>query len=442
MKRTKRWLAGLLCAVLLVSLLPTAALADESTQEHWAADAVDTLNGIYQTSVFQTNDNPMDLSAANSVLTAMGCTSEKLPSSGSFTRGVACEVLAEVFDLPIGSSAIQYLYDKNIINGYADGSLGETDSISYAQFAVITYRVLNSVGGGQGSSILSLKPGTKEYFSWMYLAARAAVQFDASATAGTIDSDTWNHWISQLMRAGDYGIPADAKPSGTFSPACPDTSTTKLSAAMQMVDAYIQAGGSPYIFSDVAPSEWCYDGIMYLFDRGIISGYGNGTFGLNDVTTRSIFALILFKAKGQTPTAADYSGLLAEAQTFATQNGYMPDSMDTDWWNGNITRAEAIVGFVKAFAGNEAASANTDILDRFSDKTGISEGAEKYIAYAVSIGLVNGTANGELDLSGTTTRGMAGVLLYRTLIGVDTTKMQDYQENITYALDTQGGAGE
>ncbi|MGM9608421.1 MAG: S-layer homology domain-containing protein [Oscillospiraceae bacterium] len=153
MSRTKRWLAGLLCAALLLSLLPTAALAEEG---HWADDAVNTLNGIYGSGVFEASDENMTEADAAAVLKKMdSSTSVSLDTttepSPDLSRAKACTILADIFDLPVpdGTSAIQYLYQQNIINGYADGSLGETDSVTKAQFAVITYRVLNFVGGGE-----------------------------------------------------------------------------------------------------------------------------------------------------------------------------------------------------------------------------------------------------------------------------------------------------
>ena len=164
---------------------------------HWADEAVTALNNIYGSGVFQASDETMSLSDAATVLQAMGCESEKLPNPGSgdtssFTRGTACEVLAEVFQLPLeeNQSAIEYLYKKNIINGDASGNLDADGAITKAQFAVITYRVLNSVGGGKGSSNEALKPGTKEYFAWMYLAARSCVPFNTESLNTAISSAT------------------------------------------------------------------------------------------------------------------------------------------------------------------------------------------------------------------------------------------------------------
>lgn len=439
MKRTKKWLAGLLCAVLLVGLLPTAALAADAS---WANQAVNKLNEIYGGGVFTASTDTMTVGNAYTVLSDMGCTADGITenSTDDLTRGAACTALADIFKLPLGEeSAIQYLYDKNIVNGKSNGNLDESGGVSKAEFAVLTYRVLNSMGGGKGSSVEALKPGTKEYFAWMYLAARKAVSFDASAASGNIDNDTWQNWITKLTREE---IPADAKPTGTFNPACPVTSTTKLSAAVQIVDAYIQAGGSATIFSDVQPGQGWYDGVMYLFDQQIIQGNGNGKFTPGAEMPRYQLAVMLAVLDQQECANIEGLGRITGSIAYALQRKYMTgetsDNPTEDvYWSATVTREEAIVAIMKQQNVN-VSGVNANILERFKDKNniGISETEKPYLAYAVSIGLVNGDASGNLNPTGSVTRGVFGVLLYRTLIGVDTTKMKDYQENVFNALNS------
>lgn len=176
-RRMKKLLSALLCAALLAGLLPGTVLAAGAD---WATDAVSKLNTIYGSSVFSADDGTMkEKDAADIVLAAKWSTSVTLDSSDTITlsRGKACEVLTDVFDLPVpsGTSAIQYLYDQNIINGKADGNLDTEGSVSKAEFAVLTYRVLNFVGGGKTEAGDTFKPGDDGYFEWMYLAARGPV---------------------------------------------------------------------------------------------------------------------------------------------------------------------------------------------------------------------------------------------------------------------------
>lgn len=466
MRRMRRGLCGVLCLVLLLGLLPAAALAEETggQETHWAQSAVDQLNKIYglpksdtESTSFSVSEEAMTVSEAAALLKAMGCSTDKLANepggtSEPLTRGQACEVLADVFSLPVTGdpSAIQYLYQRNIISGTSEYDLDEKGSVSQAEFAVLTYRVLNAVGGGLGSSNKALKPGTDEYFAWMYLAARNCVSFSTENSTETIDETTWQQWIDALT---GENIPDDAKPSGTFDPTMPDPPTTKLSAAVQIVKEYIAAGGSPTIFSDVPAGSGFYDGVMYLFDQGLISGNKDGTFDPTGPLPRYQLAALLAQIGDDfmppPPPNTDPADLIEAYKEYAANKRYMvpPENADESGWWGSpgssadssvATREEAAIAIVKACADADAVSEiNTAILDRFTGEgnevTSSIENAKQYIAYAVAIGILSGNRNGSLDLGSGATRGAAGVLLYRTLLGVDKTKMKDYEDSVSSA---------
>lgn len=475
MRKLKRWTAALLCAVLLLGLLPTAALAVDGG---WAQSAVDTLNGIYQTSVFATDDTaPMTVGDARMVLTAMGSSADSLTGDegDGLTRAMACEVLADAFSLsiPAGQSAIAYLYERNIINGVGDGNLNETGSVTMAQFAVLTYRILNHTGGGMGSSIAGLKPGTDQFYAWLYLAVRKCVPFSVVNTpigTETIETYTgsslkpnqpsdrvvyevstapqtgeaiWDAWEAAL---GDTNIGGR---SG-FVATDYDPQDTVLEAATKMVKQFAAAKyqGDIQVFHDVTPDNWYYDGILYLTDRQYVIGYGDGQFGANDLAPRYEFAVLLTNVEGVTLPTEPGPGRIIEAIQYVVGKGYMTGSGQEEtenwdpfadaYWTTTVTREEATVGILKmiqATEGIDTTSDNLAILNRFTDRGQIaSEASKPYLAYAVSMGLLNGTSSTTLSPNEETTRAQIGVLLYRTLIGVDATKMKDYADNTAYAI--------
>lgn len=457
MKRIKKLLAVLLSVLLLASLLPTGVMAAGESAD-WASSAVAKLNEIYGGTSFSASTDKMTEGDVASIAKAVGWTTTKVTDSSSteLTRSKACEVLAEVFSLDLSDkSAIQYLYDRNIINGTdASGTLNENGPVSHAEFAVLTYRVLNAVGGGEGSNNEALKPGTKEHFAWMYLAARACVPFN-STQLGTVmenvsftfngnnvsdggESDTkgeevWDKWKTRLGEDLHITIGNTAQYS--------KDSTVSQNAVALVSDI----SSATQIFSDVKARDWYYDGVMYLFDRGIVSGNGGGAFKATDGMPRYQLAMLLARLDEQT---VDIDG----AKTYATTTtGYMkaPEDADGAWWGtpggettdgACATRGEAIVAFIKQ-SKVDVSKVNTAILNRFTsdDFSSYSEDEKRCIAYAVSHGLVNGTDSDTLGLSNKTTRGEAGVLLYRTLIGVDQTKMKDYRDNVSYVLPTEEG---
>ena len=487
MRRMRRGLCGVLCLVLLLGLLPAAALAEETGGQgtHWAQSAVDQLNKIYglpksdtESTSFSVSEEAMTVSEAAALLEAMGCSTDKLKDASdgtpeNLTRSQACEVLADVFSLPVtgNQSAIQYLFQQNIISGTSANDPDESGSVSQAEFAVLTYRVLNAVGGGLGSSNKALKPGTDEYFAWMYLAARSCVPFNvddlnraiSSATVKTIvptdnnqwtdfnksGEDLWNAWAARLNYLKD---PSDSD-NTTISGATYNGNDTLIAAAVQIVKAYIKDGGSRTIFSDVPADSGFYDGVMYLFDQGLISGNEDGTFEPDEELPRYQLAALLARIDKYTPDDTDPADPIEAYKQYAVEEGYMvpPENADESWWGSPdssadssvATREEAAIAIVKACADADAVrndavrNVNTAILDRFTgagnEVTSSIENAEQYIAYAVAIGILSGNAKGSLALNSGATRGAAGVLLYRTLLGVDKTKMKDYEDSVSSA---------
>ena len=470
----KKRILSLLCSLaLLVTMMPVSAFAADAS---WAQSAVSALNEIYGSGVFSADDGLMSNADVQSVLSKTGWKTDVLLDDNEFTRSDACEVLADVFMLPLGKqSAIQYLYDKNIVSGTANGDLNVDGSVSFAEFSVLAYRVLNAVGGGKGSAISGLKPGTDEYYGWLYLAVRKCVPFsaergnekigqaenfttygssqlkDGSTNIYEVNSDTvsreaiWNAWENALQDpqiGGDTG----------FSATSYDENDTLLQAAGKIVKQFAdyKYDGDLVIFHDVTAGDWFYDGIIYLADRQIV--IGDGQFGPNDIAPRFQFAVLLSVMDGTVSGTDTSPGRIPTAIDHVKEMGYMaaevPD--DATWnpitdptWSAATTREEAIVGILRMIEseyGINTKSNNTAILDRFADCADVSTENKPYLAFAVSMGLVNGTSANTLAPDAKVTRAQIGVLLYRTLIGLDKTKMKDYADNVSATLQDSAAA--
>lgn len=489
MKRIRKHLAALLSAVLLLGLLPVTSLAAPAS---WASDAVTALYNVYDVTFLSDDSTPMTIEAAADFFDAVGY---ETTETGPMTRSKACDILAQIYNLPVGSgadAAIRYLYEKNVINGYKGEAvnLGEDDPIDQASFAVLTYRVLNFVGGGGGSTT-ALKPGTKEYFSWMYLAARRAVEFQSN-TNDKFDSDEWadiwnGYESTEKNEDGTDRLDEDGNPiplhvngwkewlsvavdhqdiSGKFDAAKAAVDTLLTNAADGKV-SYLQAAVAGVnelevetIFIDVVPGDYYYDGVMYLFDQGIVSGYGDGAFRPRERLNRGSMVILMGEINDtlgteieriKVETDRDWEIYAPRIVELAQDLGYVD-------WNGDdfdpsedVTRRELIMGFLNASsAAGEIDGSNLEVLERFDDYMNMydpeEDPAAHSLAYAVSHGMVSGSndPNGPLLLPDRVAeRGVAGVLLYHVLIGLDKTKMRDYEENVEFVMpDEEGGSGE
>ena len=102
----KKRILSLLCSLaLLVTMMPVSAFAADAG---WAQSAVSALDEIYGSGVFSADDGLMSNADVQSVLSKTGWKTDVLLDDNEFTRSDACEVLVDVFMLPLGKqSAIQ-----------------------------------------------------------------------------------------------------------------------------------------------------------------------------------------------------------------------------------------------------------------------------------------------------------------------------------------------
>ena len=157
-----------------------------------------------------------------------------------------------------------------------------------------------------------------------------------------------------LVKAADK-LSANGLMSGTsatiFAP------STQLSRAMMVQILYNledrPAAAESAAFTDVAADAWYADAVNWAAGAGIVSGYGNGKFGPDDLITREQMANMLY--------------------------------------------------YYAQWAGLEP-SAGADALQGFQDAGQVSSWASDAVSWAVSSGLISGTGNQTLAPTATATR--------------------------------------
>ena len=95
-------------------------------------------------------------------------------------------------------------------------------------------------------------------------------------------------------------------------------------------------GGGEISFTDVTDGQWYTEAVTWAANNGIVSGYGNDTFGPNDAVTREQLAVILYRYaqyKGYNTTISQdlsvfadgnsASGWAVEALEWAVSQGVM-----------------------------------------------------------------------------------------------------------------------
>jgi len=169
------------------------------------------------------------------------------------------------------------------------------------------------------------------------------------------------------------------------------------------------------IFPDVPNGKWYTKAIEYVKDKGIISGYENGNFGVNDNISRGQIATILYRLAGKPsvtgkskfPDVQDSGKYYYKAVVWASSNkivnGYDNGNFGP---NDNITRQELAVmltNYSKIIAKKNVTSNYN--LSEYKDYKNVSSWAQSSMKYIVEKKVISG--NEKKDSNGN--------VLYRTL---------------------------
>jgi S-layer homology domain len=179
-------------------------------------------------------------------------------------------------------------------------------------------------------------------------------------------------------------------------------------------------------FRDVSEDHWAAEAINEMARRGIISGYGDGTFRPNDPVTRAEFAKIMIAAAGVKLTnpnnlkqSFEDVGRNHWAFTYVEHakpylTGYKSGNTYTYKPNDNAVREDIAVALVRLLKYDSTKKADLNVLNSFKDRDDISTNLRSFIAIAVSTKLIQGYDDRTFRPQAQLTRAEAASLIYRT----------------------------
>ncbi|MBQ5995073.1 MAG: S-layer homology domain-containing protein [Clostridia bacterium] len=167
------------------------------------------------------------------------------------------------------------------------------------------------------------------------------------------------------------------------------------------------------IFPDIAPGAWYYNAVNYVNNKGYITGYENGRFGVTDSLKRQDFVVILARIakadlsqyKNMTPKNSDVkkSAYYAAAVNWATSNNIVSGYANGKFGvNDPITR-EQICTILYKYKNSPSVSSIENIYN-FDDWYNISSFAEIPVAWAIQKGVISGTQDGRIAPTKTASR--------------------------------------
>lgn len=137
-------------------------------------------------------------------------------------------------------------------------------------------------------------------------------------------SDTANHWAAESIAFCAARELFKGVGGGRFAPDAPMTRAMFATVLYRIAGMPAVSGANS--FYDVAAGQWYTDAILWGQSTGIITGYGNGLFGTNDLVTREQMCVMLSRylqwAGYELPavTAAKQFGDKAQISKWAADN--------------------------------------------------------------------------------------------------------------------------
>ena len=181
--------------------------------------------------------------------------------------------------------------------------------------------------------------------------------------------------------------------------------------------------------SDVDTSAWYGQGVKFVANKGLMTGYEDGTFGVNHTMTRAELAVVLWRYY-EPEAAAAYQGkaenttgmtdvednaYYTAAANWAVENGVINGFLNEDgtrsfnpWGDAEF---EQVVAILLNGAGADYEDYSTAGLSKFTDAADVHDWAQHAMAYAANIGLVHGNADGTLAPQQAVARERAAVVL-------------------------------
>ena len=182
-----------------------------------------------------------------------------------------------------------------------------------------------TVKGKEVDFMKKIKQILSVFLSAVMIFSMSSVSF--AAVGDNVFADVnGNAWYAEAVQyVNDNGIMSGTG-NNEFSPQ-ENTSRAALAAVLY------RAEGSPAIdvqneFADVDSDAWYTDAVSWASAEGIISGYGNGLFGINDPVTREQIAAILWRYAGSPDTAS--------SENFADESSISSYAVNAvDWVRNN-----------------------------------------------------------------------------------------------------------
>lgn len=186
-------------------------------------------------------------------------------------------------------------------------------------------------------------------------------------------------------------------------------------------------GGETVSFSDVSSTSWYYSSVNYVVENGLFNGTGQNKFEPTETMSREMFVTVLYRLAGE-PAVSGTSPFSDVTKTtiwyyapvlWATQNEIVSGMGDGTFGVGQALTRQDMVTLLARYAVYAGEQTNSEqSLTAFPDASSVNSWATGAMRWAVENGIITGiteTVRGEAKLQplGTCTRAQAAAVIER-----------------------------
>ena len=174
-------------------------------------------------------------------------------------------------------------------------------------------------------------------------------------------------------------------------------------------------------FTDVKEADWFYESVKYAAQKGLFAGTSETTFEPNTTMTRSMLVTVLYRLAGA-PEVTDANKFAnvesgkyyTDAVIWATQSGIVSGYGNGLFGTNDIVSREQLATILFRYAEGEGYD-TTLIKDigTFTDSGQVAGYAKRAMQWACANGIINGTSETTLSPKGSATRAQAAAILMR-----------------------------
>lgn len=220
---------------------------------------------------------------------------------------------------------------------------------------------------------------------------------------------------------------AAGQPTAELPAATPPAAKQPVSDAAivsEVPDIYPPLAG---LYTDVFPVDWFYDAVMYVTGIALMKGTGDGVFSPNAAMSRAMLVTVLYRLEGE-PVVDDENDIpftdvnggewYTNAILWAAENGIVNGYEDGAFGIDDPVSREQTVAILFRYAKTKDLDINAVAdLSGYADVDDVSDWALSAMEWAVAAGIIQGETPVTIVPQGTSTRAETAMIFRRFING-------------------------